>query len=129
MDDTSKQDDTIKQESASKKEPKDDNFTCNISNSMELRNTLRSGLVEAQGRETEKIPLLVSWPEWLEDGIVCLYVRDFHRMLKKAVSETGMSLVKVIEQSENLPENNSEKKNEKVSVLQNSDETSTDMNT
>ena len=112
MDDTSKQDDTIKQESASKKEPKDNNFTYNISNSMELRNTLRSGLVEAQGRETEKIPLLVSWPEWLEDGIVCLYVRDFHRMLKKAVSETAMSLVKVIEQSENSPENNSEKKNE-----------------
>lgn len=105
-------DDTIKQEKASKKEPKDDNFTYNITNSMKLRNTLRSGLVEAQGRETEKIPLLVSWPEWLEDGIVCLYVRDFHRMLKKAVSETAMSLVKVIEQSENLPENNIEKKNE-----------------
>jgi len=129
MDDTTQQDDTIKLENVSKKEPQDDNFTYNISNSMKLRNTLRSGLVEAQGREAEKIPVLVSWPEWLEDGIVCLYVRDFHRMLKKAVSETAMSFVKVIEQSENSPENNCEKKNENAALLQNSDETSPDMNT
>ena len=112
MDITSKQDDAIKQQNTSKKTPKDDNFTYNISNSMKLRNMLRSGLVEAQGRETEKIPLLVSWPEWLEDGIVCLYVRDFHRILKKAVGETAMSFVKFIEEPENSPENNIEKKNE-----------------
>ena len=77
--------------------PDDTMFTIHISNSMEIRNRLRSGLVEAQGKNTQKIPLFVSWPEWLEDGIVCLYARDFNRILHSAVQETAASLISVME--------------------------------
>jgi len=71
--------------------PEDENFTIHISDNMELRNKLRSGLVKAQQKDTDKIPLLVSWPEWLEDGIICIYARDFRTILRKAVRDTALS--------------------------------------
>jgi len=80
--------------------PTDDRFAVKISESMELRNQLRSGLVEAQGREPEKIPLFVSWPEWLDDGIVCLYARDLHELLRNTVRETAGALAPFIERDE-----------------------------
>jgi hypothetical protein len=80
--------------------PLDDRFAVKISESMELRNLLRSGLVEAQGREPEKIPLFVSWPEWLKDGIVCMYSRDLHELLLRTVRETAQALAGFIEQPE-----------------------------
>ncbi len=84
--------------------PSDDTFAGKISESMELRNQLRSGLVEAQGREPDKIPLFVSWPEWLEDGIVCLYARDLHQLLRNTVRETATVIGKVVESEvENTP--------------------------
>ena len=81
---------------ASRNIPEDDIFTIHISNNMELRNLLRSGLVEAQGKDTDKIPLFVSWPEWLEDGIVCIYARDLNAALCKAVSDTALSIGSLI---------------------------------
>jgi len=80
--------------------PSDEIFAVKITESMELRNVLRAGLVEAQGHETDKIPLFVSWPEWLEDGIVCLYVRDLHLLLRNTVRETATILGKVAEKTE-----------------------------
>ena len=80
--------------------PDDTMFTNHISNSMELRNRLRSGLVEAQGKDTQKIPLFVSWPEWLEDVIVCLYARDFYKVLQNTVHEMALSLAGIIEGSD-----------------------------
>jgi hypothetical protein len=80
--------------------PIDDIFSVKITESMELRNVLRAGLVEAQGRENDKIPLFVSWPEWLEDGIVCLYVRDLHQLLRNTVRETATVLGQVVEKTE-----------------------------
>lgn len=78
--------------------PTDDRFAVNVSESMEIRNILRAGLVEAQGRDTDKIPLFVSWPEWLEDGIVCLYARDLRQLLLETVRETAGNLGKIIEE-------------------------------
>jgi len=72
-------------------------FTIKISEDMKLRNTLRSGLVEAQGKDTDKIPMYVSWPHWLEDGIVCLFARDFQQVLHKAVQDTAITLGKTFE--------------------------------
>ena len=88
--------------------PSDDSFAVKISESMELRNILRAALVEAQGRETDKISLLVSWPEWLEDGIVCFYARDLHQLLRNTIRETATVLGKVVESEvENTPESES----------------------
>jgi hypothetical protein len=70
----------------------DGRFTIKLSEDMTLRNLLRSGLVEAQGRNREQIPLFVSWPNWLEDGIVCLYARDLQRVLHDTVGETAHAL-------------------------------------
>ena len=67
-------------------------FTMKISEDMSLRNTLRTGLVEAQGRDTEKIPMYVSWPHWLDDGIVCLYAKDFHTVLRDTIHTTASSV-------------------------------------
>ena len=72
-------------------------FTIKISEDMALRNALRSGLVEAQGSDTDKIPMYVSWPHWLEDGIVCLFSRDLHYLLNKAVQEAVISFEKTFE--------------------------------
>ena len=80
--------------------PLDDRFTVKISESMKIRNLLRSGLVEAQGREPDKIPLFVSWPEWLDDGIVCMYARDLHGLFRSAVEETARELAGFIEREE-----------------------------
>ena len=71
----------------------DELFSISITGNMELRNFLRAGLVEAQEKDRNKTPLLVSWPEWLEDGIVCLYARDFRDMLDRAVHETAKTLM------------------------------------
>jgi hypothetical protein len=78
--------------------PTDDRFAVNVSESMEIRNILRAGLVEAQGRDSEKIPLFVSWPNWLEDGIVCLYARDLRQLLLETVRDTAGKLGKIIEE-------------------------------
>jgi len=74
-------------------------FSIKISDSMEIRNSLRSGLFEAQGKDSNKIPLFVSWPSWLEDGIVCIYAKDLHALLTKAVRDTASSFGKLIDQS------------------------------
>lgn len=73
--------------------PHDDMFTVSYSDSMEIRNILRTKLVQAQGRETDKIPLFVSWPGWLEDGIVCLYAGDLREILRNAVRETAHAML------------------------------------
>ena len=78
----------------------DDMFSIKVSDNMEIRNLLRSGLLEAQGSESEKIPLFVSWPPWLEDGIVCLYARDLHELLRKTVHDTAASLDSLMENPE-----------------------------
>jgi len=72
--------------------PTDDRFSVKVSDNMEIRNALRAGLVEAQGKNADKIPLFVSWPEWLEDGIVCLYARDLRQLLREVVRETAETL-------------------------------------
>ena len=77
--------------------PSDGIFAIKISEEMKLRNALRSGLVEAQGKDTDKIPMYVSWPHWLEDGIVCLFAKDFHQVLHKAVQDTAVTLGKTFE--------------------------------
>ena len=74
-------------------------FSIKISESMEIRNSLRSGLFEAQGKNSNKIPLFVSWPSWLEDGIVCIYGKDLHALLSKTVRDTASSFSKLIDQS------------------------------
>ena len=81
----------------------DDRFAIKTSDNMELRNLLRSGLVDAQGPDSDKIPLFVSWPEWLEHGIVCLYSRDLHMLLKNTVRETADALAEFIEGGEAAP--------------------------
>ena len=83
--------------------PTDDRFTVRVTDDMQLRNVLRAGLVEAQGRDTDKIPLFVSWPEWLDDGIVCLYARDLHQLFREAVRETAQTLAKLSEEKEEAP--------------------------
>ena len=80
--------------------PDDDIFTIHITDNMELRNKLRGGLVEAQGNDSDKIPMFVSWPEWLDDGIVCLYARDFKNVLRNAIQDTVATINSVIEKSE-----------------------------
>ncbi len=80
---------------------KEDMFAIHISDNMEIRNALRSGLVQAQGRDTDKIPLFVSWPEWLEDGILCMYASDFQQIMLAEVQETAQSISNIIETSEN----------------------------
>ena len=72
----------MKEESL-QKPPDTGEFVIKISENMELRNILRSGLFEAQGSVQDKIPLFVSWPSWLDDGIVCLFASDFHELLRK----------------------------------------------
>ena len=72
-------------------------FNMKISEDMALRNALRTGLVEAQGSNTEKIPMFVSWPHWLEDGIACLFVKDLHQLLDKAVQDVALSFAKMFE--------------------------------
>ena len=83
----------------SQKTPDDESFIIEVSNDMELRNILRKGLVKAQDKDTEKIPLLISWPEWLEDGIVCLYARDFYNVLSSAIRDTAVAISAIIETS------------------------------
>jgi len=80
------------QDSASIKS--DGAFNIKISEDMTIRNILRSGLVEAQGRNTDKIPMFVSWPNWLNDGIVCLFAKDLHTILHKSIKKTALSLFK-----------------------------------
>jgi len=73
--------------------PDDETFALSISENMEIRNKLRSGLVEAQGKDTGKIPVFVSWPRWLDDGIVCLYASDFKEILGKVVTDTARTFL------------------------------------
>ncbi len=73
--------------------PDDELFALAISENMELRNFLRSGLVEAQGRGADKIPLFVSWPRWLEDGIICMYAKDFRHIMSSIVTETANTVL------------------------------------
>ena len=82
-------------------------FTIKISENMALRNALRSGLVEAQGRDTDKIPMYVSWPHWLEDGIVCLFSRDLHHLLNKTVQDAVSSFEKAFEIEVETPDSKS----------------------
>ena len=62
-------------------------FSIMVSEDMELRNQLRSGLIEAQDLDSSKMPLYVSWPSWLKDGVVCMYVSDLHTLLKETVRD------------------------------------------
>ncbi len=71
-------------------------FTVKVSEDMVIRNMLRSALVDAQGKDTDKIPLFVSWPNWLDDGIVCLFAKDLHEILHKTVKDTVISLNKIL---------------------------------
>ena len=82
--------------------PESSMFSLKISESMELRNTLRSGLFEAQGKNSDKIPLFVSWPPWLEDGIVCMYAKDLHTLLSSTIQDTASSFSRLIEQPEEV---------------------------
>lgn len=81
---------------ASTKLPDNDTLAIKITESMEIRNALRRGLFEAQGKEPDKIPLYVSWPSWLEDGIVCLYASDLNNLLRKAVHDSAVSFAGLI---------------------------------
>ncbi len=92
-------------DNASSNLPGDETFAIKISESMEIRNALRRGLFEAQGKESDKIPLYVSWPSWLEDGIVCLYASDLNNLLRKAVRDSATSFARLIgDPDEILPE-------------------------
>ena len=77
-------------------------FSIKISESMEIRNILRSGLFDAQGKNSDTIPLFVSWPSWLEDGIVCMYAKDLHSLLRKTIRDTASSFSRLIEQPEGV---------------------------
>ena len=77
-------------------------FSIKISENMEIRNFLRSGLFDAQGKNSNTIPLFVSWPSWLEDGIVCMYAKDLHSLLQKTIRDTASSFSGLIEQSEGV---------------------------
>ena len=83
-------------DTASSNLPGNDTFAIKITESMEIRNALRKGLFEAQGKESDKIPLYVSWPSWLEDGIVCLYVSDMNNLLRKAVRDSAISFAELL---------------------------------
>ena len=90
---------------AASKEKRDALFAIKITEDMEIRNLLRSGLFEAQGNHPEKIPLYISWPSWLDDGIVCVFARDLRNMVRKAVRDTAVSLAEIIgDPSDILPE-------------------------
>ena len=69
-----------------------DLLAINITESMNLRNQLRTGLLKAQQQDTGKIPVLVSWPPWLEDGIVCMFAGDFMEIIHRAVRETAIDV-------------------------------------
>jgi len=84
--------------------PQDGPFSIKVSESMELRNILRSGLVEAQGRNTDKVPIFVSWPSWLEDGIVCMYAGDLHALLRKAIEDTTTEIARLFGYSDVIPD-------------------------
>ena len=73
--------------------PMDDTYTTHVSDSMELRNQLRSGLVIAQQKDTAKVPLYVSWPAWLDDGILCLYVKDFKEIVSNAIQDAARAVM------------------------------------
>ena len=78
--------------------PTDDRFAVKVTDSMDIRNILRTGLVEAMGKDTGKIPLFVCWPDWLDDGIVCLYANDLRQLLRESVHDTAGALAKFIEE-------------------------------
>ena len=102
--------------------PEDEIFVINVSESMELRNRLRSGLVDAQNKDSGKIPMLVSWPKWLDDGIVCMYARDFRGVLNDAIRQTAAVLGTVSSGDENevaAEANNGEFKALNISSLDN----------
>jgi len=71
---------------------KDDTFAIHVSKNMEIRNALRSGILEASRQDNGKIPLFVSWPEWLDDGIVCMYAKDFREFLSSCTKKTAEEL-------------------------------------
>ena len=73
-------------------------FSIKISENMEIRNQLRAGLIDALGADSDKIPLFVSWPPWLKDGIVCMYAKDLHALLRSTISVTAEPFIKLIEQ-------------------------------
>ena len=73
-------------------------FSIKISENMEIRNLLRAGLFDSLGADSDKIPLFVSWPPWLKDGIVCLYAKDLHTLLRNTISVTAQPFIKLIEQ-------------------------------
>ena len=73
----------------------DGQFSIKITEDMTLRNLLRSGLVEAQGKEQNLIPLYVSWPHWLKDGIICMYASDFQRVLDDAIKDMALTVKEV----------------------------------
>ena len=79
-------------------------FSITVSEDMELRNQLRSGLIEAQDLDSSKMPLYVSWPSWLKDGVVCMYVSDLHTLLKKTVRDAVAAVAtQVGEQADIIP--------------------------
>lgn len=65
-------------------------FTFHLSEDMETRSLLRTGLVKAQQLDTGKVPVFVSWPSWLEDGIICMFAKDFTAVVERAVQETAL---------------------------------------
>lgn len=77
--------------------PDDERFAIHVSENMELRNQLRTGLVEAQGKETDKMPMLVSWPRWLDDGIICMYAADYQNVLRSTIRDTAAVVSDVME--------------------------------
>ena len=82
--------------------PDSSQFSIKVSESMEIRNTLRSGLFDAQGKNSDTIPLFISWPSWLEDGIVCMYAKDLHSLIRKTIHDTASSFSSLIDQSESV---------------------------
>jgi len=87
------------EESAIPESSTDGIFSIKVSEDMGIRNFLRSGLVEAQGKDTDKIPLFVSWPNWLDDGIVCMFARDLHALLAETVKTTAINLNREFEEA------------------------------
>ena len=75
-------------------------FSIKVTEDMGIRNILRSGLVEAQGKDGDKVPMFVSWPHWLDDGIVCLFARDLHSILADTVRNIVITINKDLETTE-----------------------------
>lgn len=96
-------------------------FSIKVSEDMRIRNILRNGLVEAQGKNGEKIPMFVSWPHWLDDGIVCLFARDLHAVLADTVHNTVLTINKDLEYPD-FGENNNFGASEDGAVLSDIDE-------